>query len=96
MGIGDRAVSHKGDHKACDDLATGKATDEELYFWHRVWKTYTEINGGKMKSDKQLRSWLSDPYSDSAEYKMWGNGVALPCVYFVLYGIAWAAQFSSK
>ena len=31
-------------------------------------------------------------YSDSAEYKMWGNGVALPCVWFVLCGIVWYAQ----
>ena len=23
------------------------------------------------------------------EYKMWGNGVALPCVWFVLCGIVW-------
>ena len=25
--------------------------------------------------------WAADvPHSDSAEYKMWGNGIALPCV----------------
>ena len=30
--------------------------------------------------------------TDSAEYKMWGNGVALPCVWFVLCGIVWYAQ----
>ena len=28
---------------------------------------------------------------DAAKYKMWGNGVALPCVVFVLAGIVWAA-----
>ena len=38
--------------------------------------------------------WLKDPHADSAEYKLWGNGVALPCTYFVLSGIAWAAQNS--
>ena len=48
------------------------------------------------KWDKQIRKFLKDPHSDSAEYKMWGNGVALPCVYFVLSGIAWAAQFSTE
>lgn len=26
--------------------------------------------------------------SDSAKYKMWGNGIALPCAVFVLDGIA--------
>ena len=34
----------------------------------------------KPKTSKQIKKWLADPYSDSAEYKMWGNGVALPCV----------------
>ena len=74
----------------CDDLGTEKPTDEEMYFWHKVFKTYSEVTGCKMKSDKQIKKWLADPYSDSAEYKMWGNGVALPCVWFVLCGIVWA------
>ena len=26
--------------------------------------------------------------SDSARYKMWGNGMALPCVLYVMEGIA--------
>lgn len=26
--------------------------------------------------------------SDAAQYKMWGNGVALPCVLYVMEGIA--------
>ena len=74
----------------CADLGTEKPTDEEMYFWHKVFKTYSEVTGCKMKSDKQIKKWLADPYSDSAEYKMWGNGVALPCVWFVLCGIVWA------
>ena len=28
-----------------------------------------------------------NPYSDTALYKMWGNGVALPCVLYVIEGI---------
>ena len=32
--------------------------------------------------------WCSDvEHTDSAEYKMWGNGVALPCVLYVMEGI---------
>ena len=50
------------------------------------------VVAGKPKTEKQIRKWLADPYIDSAEYKLWGNGVALPCTYFVLSGIAWAAQ----
>ena len=80
----------------CADLGTEKPTDEEMYFWHKVFKTYSEVTGCKMKSDKQVAKWLKDPYSDSAEYKMWGNGVALPCVWFVLCGIVWYAQSENK
>ena len=80
----------------CADLGTEKPTDEEMYFWHKVFKTYSEVTGCKMKSDKQVAKWLKNPYSDSAEYKMWGNGVALPCVWFVLCGIVWYAQSDSK
>ena len=78
----------------CADLGTEKPTDEEMYFWHKVFKTYSEVTGCKVKSDKQVAKWLKNPYSDSAEYKMWGNGVALPCVWFVLCGIVWYAQSS--
>ena len=80
----------------CADLGTEKPTDEELYFWHKVFKTYSEVTGCKMKSDKQVAKWLKNPHSDSAEYKMWGNGVALPCVYFVLSGIVWADGSAAK
>lgn len=76
----------------CTNLGTEKPSDEELYFWHKVFKSYSEVTGGKMKSDKQVAKWLKDPHSDAAEYKMWGNGVALPCVVFVLSGIVWCTQ----
>lgn len=29
----------------------------------------------KPKTEKQIRKWLADPYSDAAEYKLWGNGI---------------------
>ena len=74
----------------CAGLGTEKPSDEGLNFWHKVFKTYSEVTGCKMKSDKQITKWLRDPHSDAAEYKMWGNGVALPCVWFVLCGIVWA------
>lgn len=80
----------------CANLGTEKPTDEEMYFWHKVFKIYSEVTGCKMKSDKQIAKWLKNPYSDSAEYKMWGNGVALPCVWFVLSGIVWYAQSESE
>lgn len=77
----------------CSGLAIPDPTDEELAYWAEVWETWRKLTnpGGKPKTEKQLRKWLADPYTDAAEYKLWGNGCALPNVYFVLAGIAWAA-----
>lgn len=77
----------------CSNLGTDNPTDEELRFWKDVFETHRKIVGGavKPKSEKQIRAWLKNPHSDSAEYKLWGNGVALPCVFFVLSGIAWVS-----
>ena len=68
----------------CSGLETENPTDEELAFWRDVFRTFAEINGTKVKSDKQIIKWLKNPHSDSAEYKMWGNGVCLNVVIFVL------------
>ncbi|HRV00029.1 MAG TPA: hypothetical protein P5092_21720, partial [Ruminococcus sp.] len=63
-------------------------------FWTEVWETWRRVTNpkGKPKTEKQIRKWLADPYTDSAEYKLWGNGISLPIPYFVLSGIAWVAQ----
>ena len=78
----------------CSDLGTDKPTDAEVYEWYKIFETHRRIMGSssKPKTDKQIRTFLADPHSDSAEYKMWGNGVALPCVYFVLSGIVYYTQ----
>ncbi len=36
-----------------------------------------------------MPDWWCDniPHADSAEYKMWGNGMALPCVMYVFEGV---------
>lgn len=77
----------------CRDLGTENPTEEEISFWRDVFETHRKLvtHAKKPKTEKQIRKWLADPYTDSAEYRIWGNGVALPCVYFVLSGIAWAA-----
>lgn len=81
----------------CADLGKDEPTDEELTFWKEVFEIHRKIIGSavKPKSEKQIRAWLKNPHSDSAEYKLWGNGVALPCVYFVLSGIAWFSSCSN-
>ncbi len=82
----------------CDDLGTEKPSDEELYYWYKVFETWRMAASpdSKPKTSKQIKKWLADPYSDSAEYKMWGNGVALPCVVFVLSGIVYYSQFEGE
>ena len=77
----------------CRDLGTENPTEEELAFWADVFETHREIvtHAKKPKTEKQIRKWLADPYTDSAEYRIWGNGICLANAFFVLAGIAWCA-----
>ena len=77
----------------CEGLSIPDPDDEEVAFWLAVWNTWQSVTNpeGKPKTEKQISRWLADPYTDAAEYKLWGNGCALPCVFFVLSGIVWAA-----
>jgi DNA (cytosine-5)-methyltransferase 1 len=45
------------------------------------------LHATKPKTDNQIKKWLKSPHSDSAEYKMWGNSIAIPCALYVLSGI---------
>ncbi|WP_368488129.1 DNA cytosine methyltransferase [Clostridium sp. BJN0013] len=78
----------------CSDLATKNPTMDDLRTWYEIFETHRKVTGRSTKSKtlKQISKWLKNPHSDSAEYKMWGNGVALPCVYFVLSGIVLFSQ----
>ena len=78
----------------CDDLGIPDPTDEDIAKWREIFNIHAKAMGKstKPKTDNQIRKWLQNPQSDSAEYKMWGNGVALPNVYFVLSGIMYYAQ----
>ena len=82
----------------CDGLDTPEPTESDIAFWTEVWETHHRVVGGstKAKSRNQIVKWLQHPHSDAAEYKMWGNGVALPSVFFVLAGIVWSTQLSSQ
>ena len=78
----------------CSSLETENPTEEDIIFWSEVFETHRKIMGksAKPKSRNQIIKWLKKPHSDSAEYKMWGNGVALPCVIYVLESIAHYTQ----
>ena len=78
----------------CANLETPEPTDEEIRFWMEVFEMHRRVMGTakKARTRNQVIKWLKNPHTDSAEYKMWGNGVALPCVFFVLAGIAYYAD----
>ena len=78
----------------CAGLETPAPTEEDIAFWSEVWETHRRIMGtsSRPKSRSQIVKWLWNPHSDSAEYKLWGNGVALPCVCFVMAGIVTSTQ----
>ena len=82
----------------CDDLGTENPTEEQITWWQNVFETYNKAVGKtcKSKSHKQIEKWLKNPYSDSAAYKMWGNGIASSNALFVLTGITYYAQNEGK
>lgn len=65
-------------------------TDEEYAFWLKVRNTHAAINGKTVRNytKEQMLKWYNGLHTDSAEYKMWGNGIALPCAAFVMRRIA--------
>lgn len=64
-------------------------TDEEYRFWLNVRNTHAAINGKPQKdyTKAQMLAWYNKLHTDSSEYKMWGNGIALPCALYVMQGI---------
>lgn len=73
-----------------EELGIPEPTQEDIDHWREVFRTQIEAMGEskKEKTDNQICKWLKDPESDSAKYKMWGNGIALPCAMFVMEGIS--------
>lgn len=65
-------------------------TDAEYQFWLDVRNTHAEINGKTVKeyTKVQMLTWYNKLHTDSSEYKMWGNGIALPNALYVMQGIA--------
>nr|DAE96782.1 MAG TPA: Cytosine specific methyltransferase [Bacteriophage sp.] len=78
----------------CEDIGIENPTEDDMAFWRDVFETHrlAVSPDKKPKTDKQILKWLKNPHSDSAEYRMWGNGLSLPTAWFVLAGIAYYAQ----
>lgn len=83
----------------CSDLGTPESeiTESDIAFWRGVFETHRAIvtKAEKGKTDKQIIKWLTNPHSDAAEYKMWGNGVALPCVRYIMRNIRLAEEMEN-
>jgi DNA (cytosine-5)-methyltransferase 1 len=62
----------------CDIPAQSNVTQEDLEHWRPILDEWAAITGKKPKSDAQIVKWLSSPVSESAQYQMYGNGIALP------------------
>lgn len=73
-------------------------TDAEYLFWMDVRNTHAAINGKTVKeyTKAQMLTWYTKLHTDSAEYKMWGNGIALPTALYVMQGIAKELKGSDK
>ena len=74
----------------CSNLETENPTESDIEFWREVFETHRTVISGtsKPKTDKQIIKWLKDPYSNSAIYKMWGNGICLQNALYVMQGIS--------
>ena len=81
-----------------EGLGTENPTDDEIAFWRGVFITWQKAQGkeAKTKTDTAIRKWLRDPLSDSAAYKLWGNGIALPCALYVLRGLAFWDRYKEQ
>ena len=68
-----------------DGLAIENPSEDVLDYWWQVWASSAKVQGlKKPKTRNQVRKWLANPASDRALYKLWGNGIALPCAKLVL------------
>ena len=74
-----------------EHLETEEPGEQEIARWVGVFEDWYRAQGKAARaSPGRVAKWLKDPHSDAAQYKAYGNSVAVPCVFFVLAGIAWA------
>ena len=73
-------------------------TDEEYQFWLDVRNTHAAISGKAVKehTKAQMLTWYNKLHTDSAEYKMWGNGIALPPALYCMQGMVEEMEVKTK
>ncbi|MDO5747463.1 MAG: DNA cytosine methyltransferase [Actinomycetaceae bacterium] len=72
----------------CQNLAIIDPSEDEVEYWEGVWGRWNDLRGVRPRSRKQIIKWLANPGGDRAEYKLWGNGIALPVAEHVLKRLA--------
>lgn len=79
-----------------DDWVNGVSDEDPdkktVQFWMDAWAEWWALVGRakgikRPKDEKAVRRWLKNPASDTELYRMWGNGIALPCAQYVFEGI---------
>lgn len=76
--------------------------EETAVFWRKVYETDCAIKGKKpqkaiLTNTAKLAAWHNGLHTDSAEYKMWGNGMALPnALFFIQRAVARIAIDTGK
>ncbi|MDO4330330.1 MAG: hypothetical protein Q4C66_13480 [Lachnospiraceae bacterium] len=72
-----------------EGLALPDPDEETVDRWEVIFEEHRRLTGQpeNRRRRSQIVKWLKNPYSDTALYRMWGNGIALPCAAFVMKGI---------
>lgn len=80
------------------DIAPFGTRPDDVEFWKQAYTTAQKISGKKidakiLNNKDRLAAWYGKLHSRQAEYKMWGNGMALPnAMFFVQRTVEIAAQ----
>ena len=78
------------------NLESHDPTDSEIDRWTDIFARWNAMQDVKPRSRNQTIKWLQNPNTERAEYKALGNSIAVPCGFFVLAGIVWAAGKETK
>lgn len=80
------------------EIASFGTRPDDVEFWKQAYTTAQQVAGKKINakivgSTEKLAAWYERLHSRQAEYKMWGNGMALPnALFFVQRAVEIAAK----
>lgn len=82
----------------CKELENPEPTEADIDEWEQIFEIFRQAISPdtKPKTRKAIEKFLKNSHSDSAEYRLWGNGISLPVVWFVLAGIRYYAELGAN